>query len=158
MRVGFGYDVHRFIEGRDLILGGELISHPYGLKGHSDADVVIHALMDSLLGAACLGDIGVLFPDDDDNYLNISSIRLLESVSKILNDEGYTFVNADITIVCESPKIMPHSIKMRSNISKVLGCDISAVSIKATTEEGLGFTGSVEGVKCYAVCLLDNNL
>ena len=155
MRIGFGYDVHRFAEGRKLVLGGEQIEHPSGLEGHSDADAAVHALIDALLGAACLGDIGTLFPDSDEQYSGIDSIILLRTVKNLIEQEGYVFVNADITIVCEYPKIKPYSIKMRSNIAEVMECSISDISIKATTEEKLGFTGEAQGIKCYAVCLLD---
>ena len=155
MRIGFGYDVHRFAEGRKLVLCGEQIDHPSGLEGHSDADAALHALIDALLGAACLGDIGTLFPDSDEQYRGIDSIILLRTVKNLIEQEGYDFVNADITIVCEYPKIKPYSIKMRSNIAEVMECSISDISVKATTEEKLGFTGEAQGIKCYAVCLLD---
>ncbi len=155
MRIGFGYDVHKFIEDRPLILGGVNIPYPHGLEGHSDADVLIHALMDSLLGACALGDIGIHFPDTDDAYKNISSMKLLKKVSTLIKSKGFCLSNADITIVAQKPKIMPFSEQMRKNIADVLDTDIQNISVKATTEEGLGFSGRLEGIKCYCVCLLD---
>lgn len=155
MRIGFGYDVHKLVGGRKLILGGELIDYPFGLDGHSDADVVVHALMDAMLGALALGDIGTLFPDSDPKYKDVSSMHLLKIVHKIITDNGYCIGNADITIAAQEPKILPYSIRMRSNIAEALKVDISRINIKATTEENLGFTGRREGVKCCCVCLLD---
>lgn len=155
MRIGFGYDVHKFIENRPLILGGVAIPYPYGLDGHSDADVLIHALMDSMLGACALGDIGVHFPDTDDAYKNINSMILLQKTDALIKSNGYHIINADITIVAQKPKIMPFNEQMRKNIANVLNTDIQNISVKATTEEGLGFSGRLEGIKCYCVCLLD---
>jgi len=154
-RIGFGYDVHRYKEGRPCILGGVDFGCSYGPDGHSDADCVTHALMDALLGAAALGDIGTLFPDTEEKYRGASSILLLSAVGRLLIREGYEVENCDITVCCEAPKISPRSIEMRLALSEALGIDISEVSVKATTEEGMGFTGRGEGVKCYAVCMLN---
>ncbi len=151
MRVGFGYDVHRLVEGRKLILGGIDIPFDKGLLGHSDADVLIHAIMDSLLGAGALGDIGKHFPDSDEAYKGISSIRLLESVKVKLKDKGYKVGNIDATIVAERPKLAGYIPSMISSITEVLQLDSSRVSVKATTTEGLGFAGSGEGIAVYAV-------
>lgn len=151
MRVGFGYDVHRFEEGRKLILGGVEIPHEKGLLGHSDADVLIHAMVDALIGAVAKGDIGTHFPNDNDEYKDIDSRFFLNKVNKILQEEGHSILNIDSTIVAEKPTLAPYIESMRKNISSILGIDIGQVSIKATTEEGLGFTGRVDGIKAYAV-------
>ncbi len=156
MRIGHGYDVHRLVEGRKLILGGVVIPHTVGLLGHSDADVMLHAVMDALLGAAALGDIGKLFPDSDDAYLGISSIKLLENVAKQVEKSGYRVGNIDVTIIAQAPKLAPFIPKMRENIAAVLKTDLSNINIKATTEEHLGFTGSGEGIAAHAVCLIEN--
>ena len=154
MRVGIGYDVHKFAERRRLILGGVEIPYDKGLLGHSDADVIVHAIMDALLGAAALGDIGQHFPDTDPEYEGISSIRLLEKVRDLLDENGYVIGNIDSIIIAQRPKMMPHLPQMRQNVADALGIDLSQVSIKATTEEGLGFTGRGEGIACHAVTLL----
>ena len=154
MRVGLGYDVHRLTEGRDLIMGGVKIPYEKGLLGHSDADVVVHAIMDALLGAAALGDIGQHFPDTDPAYEGISSISLLEKVGALLEEENYVIENIDATIIAQRPKMMPHLLKMRENVARALKLEVNQVSIKATTEEGLGFTGSGEGISAQAICLL----
>ncbi|OUQ27750.1 2-C-methyl-D-erythritol 2,4-cyclodiphosphate synthase [Lachnoclostridium sp. An131] len=154
MRIGMGYDVHRLTEGRDLILGGVKIPYEKGLLGHSDADVLLHAVMDALLGAAALGDIGKHFPDSDPAYKGISSLKLLEHVGELLEKEGYTVGNIDATIIAQRPKMAPHISVMRKNIAEVLRIEESQINIKATTEEGLGFTGSGEGISSQAVCLL----
>ncbi|MCI9603320.1 MAG: 2-C-methyl-D-erythritol 2,4-cyclodiphosphate synthase [Ruminococcus sp.] len=155
MRVGMGYDVHRLTEGRDLILGGVKIPYEKGLLGHSDADVLIHAVMDALLGAAALGDIGRHFPDTDPMYKGISSIRLLEHVGRLLEEERYLVENIDATIIAQRPKMLPLIESMRKNIAETLGISVDQVNIKATTEEGLGFTGTGEGISSQAVCLLE---
>lgn len=154
MRVGMGYDVHRLTEGRDLIIGGVRIPYEKGLLGHSDADVLLHAVMDALLGAAALGDIGKHFPDSDPAYKGISSLKLLEHVGALLEEEGYTVGNIDATIIAQRPKMAPHIPVMRKNIADILGIKENQVNIKATTEEGLGFTGNGEGISSQAVCLL----
>ena len=154
MRIGMGYDVHRLTEGRDLILGGVKIPYEKGLLGHSDADVLLHAVMDALLGAAALGDIGKHFPDSDPAYKGISSLKLLEHVGELLEKEGYTVGNIDATIIAQRPKMAPHIAVMRKNIAEVLRIEESQINIKATTEEGLGFTGSGEGISSQAVCPL----
>ncbi len=154
MRVGIGYDVHRLAEGRELILGGVKIDHDLGLLGHSDADVLVHAVMDALLGAACLGDIGKHFPDTDDRYRGISSIKLLEHVAELLEQNGYKVGNVDAIIVAQKPRMAPYIETMRENMARALCVDAERVSIKATTEEGLGFTGSGEGIASQAVCML----
>jgi len=155
MRVGMGYDVHRLTEGRKLILGGVTIPYEKGLLGHSDADVVVHAIMDALLGAASLGDIGKHFPDSDPNYQGISSIRLLEEVRKLLEEKLYWIGNIDATIIAQKPKLVPYKEQMAENIATALKIDKNQVSIKATTEEGLGFTGSGEGISAQAIALLE---
>lgn len=155
MRIGHGYDVHRYCENRKLILGGVQIPFEKGLLGHSDADVLVHAIMDSLLGACCLGDIGKLFPDSDDNFKNIDSLILLKKVVGILKDNNYTIINIDTTIVAQAPKLSPYIDKMRENISKVCDIDISQISVKATTEEKLGFTGALLGISATSVCLVN---
>lgn len=155
MRVGIGYDVHRLAEGRDLILGGVDIPYEKGLLGHSDADVLVHAVMDALLGAAALGDIGRHFPDTDPEYKGISSVRLLEHVSRLLAQKGYTVGNVDATIIAQRPKMAPYMQEMRENVAKALGVSPDKISIKATTEEGLGFTGRGEGIASQAVACLE---
>lgn len=154
MRIGSGYDVHRLVSDRDLILGGVKIPYEKGLLGHSDADVLLHAIMDALLGAAALGDIGLHFPDSDDRYKGISSVILLEKVGELLNENLFFIENIDATIIAQAPKMRPYIDEMRQNIAKALSIDISQVNVKATTEEGLGFTGSGEGIASSAVCLL----
>lgn len=155
MRIGMGYDVHRLVEDRDLIIGGEKIEYEYGLLGHSDADVLLHAIMDALLGAAALGDIGTHFPDTDERYRGISSVRLLAYVDQLLEENGYSVGNIDATIIAQRPKMAPHISKIRENIANTLGLELNQVNIKATTEEGLGFTGSGEGISAQAVCILE---
>lgn len=157
-KVGHGYDLHRLVEGRRLILGGVDIPFEKGLLGHSDADVAVHALMDALLGALALGDIGKHFPDKDPEYAGISSISLLKKVYDLILRENYTLSNADVTIIAQRPKLLPYIPEMRKNIAETLGCDISLISIKATTEEGLGFTGSGEAISSHAVCILQKNI
>ena len=154
MRVGMGYDVHRLAEGRNLILGGVQIPWEKGLLWHSDADVLIHAIMDALLGAAALGDIGRHFPDTDPAYEGISSVMLLKHVAELLQENGYGITNIDATIIAQKPKMAPHIPQMRENIADALGIGLSALNIKATTEEGLGFTGRGEGIASQAICLL----
>lgn len=155
MRIGTGYDVHKLVENRKLIIGGVEIEYKKGLLGHSDADVLLHAIMDSLLGAASLGDIGKHFPDSDDTYKGISSISLLKEVGKILKKHGYSVVNIDSTIIAQRPKMAPHIDQMKSNIALALDINIDKVSVKATTEEGLGFTGRGEGIAAQSICLID---
>lgn len=157
MRIGMGYDVHKLTEGRDLILGGVNIPWEKGLLGHSDADVLIHAVMDALLGAAALGDIGKHFPDTDPAYKGISSILLLERVTVLLKKHHYEIGNIDATIIAQKPKMAPHIPKMRENMARAMGIDQSRLNIKATTEEGLGFTGRGEGIASQAICLLYRN-
>lgn len=154
MRVGIGYDVHKLVEGRKLILGGVEIAHEKGLLGHSDADVLIHAIMDAMLGALALGDIGKHFPDTDPKYKGIDSIKLLEFVNNLIISKGYKVNNIDSIIIAQAPKMAPHILTMRENISKAIGVDIDCVSVKATTEEGLGFTGNKEGISSQAICSL----
>lgn len=154
MRVGIGYDVHRLTENRKLILGGVEIPYERGLLGHSDADVIVHAIMDALLGAAALGDIGRHFPDTDPEYEGISSIALLERVARLLDESGYAVGNIDSIIIAQQPKMMPHIEAMRRNVAKALGIGTGQVSIKATTQEKLGFTGRGEGIAAQAVCLI----
>ena len=156
MRIGHGYDVHRLKEGRKCIIGGVEIAHTAGLDGHSDADVLTPAVMDALLGAACLGDIGHLFPDNDDAFLGIDSLILLRRVHAVLREHGYRLGNLDATIIAQAPRMAPHIDAMRRNIADCLEVDIGAVSIKATTEERLGFTGEKLGIAAHAVCLLEN--
>lgn len=155
MRIGHGYDVHKLVEGRNLILGGVDISHSLGLLGHSDADVLVHAIIDSLLGAAALGDIGALFPDTDEKYKNADSIELLKEICKILEKRNFKIVNIDSTIIAQKPKLKEHICKMRENIANACGIDINFVSVKATTEENLGFTGREEGISAHAVSLIN---
>ncbi len=156
MRIGEGYDVHKLTEGRALIIGGVDIPYEKGLMGHSDADVLVHAIMDALLGAAALGDIGMHFPDTDERYKGISSITLLEKVKQLLEDELYIIENIDATVIAQAPKMAPHILEMRENIANALGIEMSQVNIKATTEEGLGFTGNGQGIAARAVCLLES--
>ncbi len=155
MRIGFGYDVHKLVEGRDLILGGKKIEFEKGLLGHSDADVLVHAIMDAILGALAMGDIGKLFPDTDMKYKDIDSMILLSRVFKVMDKEGYKIGNIDSTIACEMPKISPHTEDMRENIAKVLNTDIKNISIKASTTEKMGFEGRGEGITCYATTILE---
>lgn len=153
-RIGHGYDVHRLTEGRKLILGGVDIPYEKGLLGHSDADVLAHAISDALLGAAALGDIGHLFPDNDDRFLGADSMILLAEVCRVVREAGYEIANIDSTVLAQAPKLAPHIAAMRGNIAKACGIDVSQVSVKATTEEKLGFTGSGEGMAAHAVALL----
>ena len=155
MRIGHGYDVHKLVEGRRCIIGGVDIPHEKGLLGHSDADVLLHAISDALLGAAALGDIGKLFPDSDEKYKGADSLMLLRVVGAKLCSEGYRIVNIDSTILAQAPKMAPHIPRMRQNIAMALGIDPDAVSVKATTEEGLGFTGEKLGIAAHAVCLIE---
>lgn len=155
MRIGHGYDVHALTEGRDLIMGGVNIPYEKGLLGHSDADVLTHAVCDALLGAAALGDIGYHFPDKDPAYKGISSIKLLSFVGALLKENGYTVVNIDSTVIAQAPKLAQHIAAMRGNMADALGIDAGAVSVKATTEEHLGFTGKGEGIAAHAVCLIE---
>ena len=155
MRVGMGYDVHKLTKDRDLILGGEKIPWEKGLLGHSDADVLIHAVMDALLGAAALGDIGKHFPDTDPAYKGISSVKLLSHVMELLKDSGFSVGNVDAVIIAQKPKMAPHIPQMKKNLAEAMGISENRVNIKATTEEGLGFTGREEGIASQAVCLLE---
>ncbi len=155
MRIGHGYDVHKLVEGRKLILGGVEIPYEKGLLGHSDADVLTHALMDALLGAAALGDIGGLFPDNDDAYLGADSIELLKTVARLLHDKGYGVVNVDCTVIAQRPKLKPHIESMRRVLASAMGVEFDAVSVKATTEEHLGFTGEGLGIAAHAVVLIN---
>ena len=154
MRVGLGYDVHKLVEGRKLIIGGVDIPHEKGLLGHSDADVLIHAVMDSIIGALALGDIGKHFPDTDEKYKGADSIKLLEFVHNLINEKGYDIGNIDCTIIAQSPKMAPHIQSMRENIAKALNTSVENINVKATTEEGLGFTGAKEGIAAQSICLL----
>ncbi len=154
MRIGMGYDVHRLVEGRRLIMGGVEIPYEKGLLGHSDADVLLHAVMDALLGAAALGDIGKHFPDTDPAYKGISSIELLKHVGNLLEENRFLIENIDATIIAQAPKMRPHIDLMRENIAAALGIETEQVNVKATTEEGLGFTGSGEGISSQAICML----
>ena len=158
MRIGIGYDVHALIEGRPLILGGVKIEHTLGLLGHSDADVLTHAVMDALLGAAALGDIGKLFPDSDDRYAGADSLALLRRVTAYLAENGWQAVNVDATVVAQAPKLMPYIGAMRENLAAAMGLDVGCVSVKATTEERLGFTGSGEGMAAHAVALVEKTV
>ena len=155
MRIGHGYDVHRLAEGRALVLGGVHIPFKKGLDGHSDADVLTHAVMDALLGAAAMGDIGKLFPDTDDRYLGADSIALLREVDRRLTEAGYRLGNLDVTVIAQRPKLAPYINQMRQNLAAALRTELQNVSVKATTEEHLGFTGSGEGIAAHAVCLLE---
>lgn len=154
-RIGHGYDVHRLTEGRALILGGVTIPYEKGLLGHSDADVLAHAIADALLGAAALGDIGCLFPDTDPQYAGADSLKLLGEVVRVLGEAGYVPVNIDATVLAQAPKLKPHIPAMRDNLAAACGLDRDAVSVKATTEEGLGFTGNGDGMAAHAVCLIE---
>lgn len=154
MRIGHGYDVHKLVENRKLILGGVEIPYEKGLLGHSDADVILHAIMDSLLGACALGDIGKHFPDSDSQYKDADSVELLKCVVKIIKDAGYKISNIDSTVVAQAPKLAGYIEKMRKNIAEACGIDVNQISVKATTEEKLGFTGSGEGISATSVCLL----
>lgn len=156
MRIGHGYDVHKLVEGRKCIIGGVDIPHETGLLGHSDADVLVHAIMDALLGAAALGDIGLHFPDTDPKYKGADSLKLLEYVGDLLEENLYYVENIDATILAQAPKMRPHIDNMRANIATALKIDVSLVNVKATTEEGLGFTGAKEGIAAHAVCLIDS--
>ena len=155
MRIGHGYDVHKLVEGRDLILGGVKIDHSLGLLGHSDADVLLHAVSDALLGAAGLGDIGKHFPDTDPRYKGADSLKLLEIVAQRVNAAGYRVSNIDVTMIAQKPKLRPHIEQMEKNIASAVGIDVSRINVKATTEEKLGFTGTEQGMACHAVCLLE---
>lgn len=154
MRVGIGYDVHKLVLGRKLILGGVLIKNLKGLRGHSDADVLVHAIIDALIGAVGQGSIGDFFPDTDPRYKDASSLSLLHKIGGLLRDQGYLISNLDSTIVCQEPRLAPYISGMRDNIARVLGIDISQVNVKAKTEEGLGFTGKKQGIAAYAVCIV----
>ena len=154
MRFGIGYDVHKLVENRKLVLGGVEIEHDKGLLGHSDADVLIHAVMDALLGAAALGDIGKHFPDTDNKYKGISSMILLKKVKELIEEEGYSLSNADITVVAQKPKLAPYIDQIKKNIALALCTDVSDINVKATTEEHLGFTGRLEGISSHAVALI----
>ena len=153
-RIGHGYDVHRLVEGRDLILGGVNIPWKLGLLGHSDADVLAHAIMDAILGAAAMGDIGMLFPDNDPTFKGADSLLLLREVMRRVREAGWEVVNIDATVLAQAPKLSPHKLKMRENLAAAAGLDVSQVSVKATTEEGLGWTGSSEGMAVHAIALL----
>ena len=155
MRIGHGYDVHKLVPCRDLILGGVKIDYHLGLLGHSDADVLLHAVSDALLGAAGLGDIGKHFPDTDPQYKGADSLKLLQTVGELVANQGYRISNIDVTMIAQAPKLRPHIDAMQQNIASALGMDPSRVNVKATTEEHLGFTGAMEGMACHAVCLLD---
>ena len=157
-RIGTGFDVHAFSEERRLILGGVHVPFDKGLAGHSDADVLVHALMDAMLGAAALGDIGKAFPDSDDSFKDISSLKLLERVRDMIDKAGYRLVNADMTVICQRPKLAPYIDEMRENIAGVLGVEPDRISVKATTTEKLGFTGRGEGIAAEAVCLLETTI
>lgn len=154
MRIGMGYDVHKLVPNRDLILGGVKIPHELGLLGHSDADVLLHSIMDALLGAAALGDIGKHFPDTDPAYKGADSVKLLEHVGRLIREARYSIENIDATIIAQRPKMRPHIDTMRRNIKEALGIELDQINVKATTEEGLGFTGSEEGISAQAICLL----
>ena len=155
MRIGHGYDVHRLVEARKLILGGAEIPYELGLLGHSDADVLLHAVIDALLGAAALGDIGKLFPDSDPKYKDISSMLLLERAMERIRQKGFRVGNVDVTVIAQRPKLLHYIPRMRENLAQALELSVDRVNVKATTEEGLGFTGSGEGISCHAVCLLE---
>lgn len=155
MRIGLGYDVHKLVEGRPLIIGGVNVPHEKGLLGHSDADVLIHAIMDGMLGALALGDIGKHFPDTDEKYKGADSMKLLKCVNDLINEKGYVVSNIDSIIVAQAPKMAPHIENMRKNIADTLNTSIDNISVKATTEEGLGFTGMKQGISAQSVCLLN---
>ncbi len=154
IRIGHGYDVHKYVENRKLILGGIEIPYEYGLAGHSDADVLTHAIMDSILGALALGDIGKFFPDTDPKYKGADSIKLLQEILTVMNQKGYSIVNIDSTIIVEKPKLRSYIDKIRENLCDKMNIDLNDISIKATTEEGLGFTGKLEGIRVHSVILL----
>ena len=154
MRIGHGYDVHRLAQGRRLIVGGVDIPHSMGLLGHSDADVLLHAISDAILGAAALGDIGGMFPDTDEKWKDADSLELLKAVVNRINQEGYTVGNIDSTVIAQQPKMKPYISEMKNNIANACGVDVSQINVKATTEEGLGFSGRQEGISAHAVCLL----
>ena len=156
MRIGHGYDVHRLVEGRDLIIGGVNIPYEKGLLGHSDADVLAHAIMDSILGALALGDIGKLFPDSDPAYKGADSLMLMKKLSPLIEEAGMKISNVDSTVIAQAPKLSPHIESMRKNIADALGVSFSQISVKATTEEGLGFSGEGLGIAAHAVCLLED--
>ena len=153
-RIGHGYDVHKLTEGRKLILGGVEVPHTVGLLGHSDADVLAHAIMDAMLGALALGDIGHLFPDTDERFRGADSMKLMAEVVRVCREKGYEVGNIDATVIAQAPKLAPHILAMRENIAKVCGCDVSQISVKATTEEHLGFTGEKLGMSAHAVALM----
>lgn len=155
MRIGHGYDVHRLVEGRELIVGGVHIPYEKGLLGHSDADVLLHAVSDALLGAAAMGDIGGMFPDNDPEYLGADSLVLLKQVFQRLRDNGYSVINVDCTVIAQKPKMKPYIPEMRMNIAAALSTDADNISVKATTEEEMGFTGRGEGISAHCVCLID---
>ena len=155
MRIGHGYDVHKLVEGRDLILGGVKIPYEKGLLGHSDADVLLHAISDALLGAAALGDIGKHFPDTDEKYKGADSLILLQRVGEIIKEKGYSVGNIDATVIAQRPKLAPYIDTMRENIARVLDTDVTNISVKATTEEKLGFTGEGLGISAHAVCIIE---
>ncbi len=155
-RIGHGYDVHRLVEGRDCIIGGVCIPHTKGLLGHSDADVLLHAIMDAVLGALALGDIGKHFPDNDPTYAGADSLALTRHVADMLKEQGYHIGNLDATVIAQAPKLAPHIPQMRANIANVLGISLDRINIKATTEEGLGFTGAGEGIAAHAVCIIES--
>lgn len=157
IRIGHGYDVHKLVEGRDLILGGVKIPHDKGLLGHSDADVLIHAVLDAVIGAMGLGDIGKFFPDTDEKYKGINSMLLAKEVANMLEIEGYSVVNIDATVIAQKPRLAPFISNMKKNIASVFGVSENRVNVKATTEEKLGFTGSEEGISSHAVCLIAKN-
>ena len=154
MRIGHGYDVHKLVSGRKCIIGGVDIPHNLGLLGHSDADVLLHAIMDAIIGAMAMGDIGHLFPDTDAAYKDVNSMVLCERVAKVMKDKGYVIGNIDATVIAQKPKLAPHIISMRENVARVFDTDIENVSVKATTEDGLGFTGAELGIAAHAVCIL----
>ena len=156
MRIGHGYDVHKLVEGRKCIIGGVDIPSKLGLLGHSDADVLLHAISDAVLGAAAMGDIGHLFPDTDDRWKGADSLKLLEEVVRQVSERGYKIINIDSTILAQVPKMAPYILDMRKNIAKACNVDVDLVSVKATTEEGLGFTGAKQGIAAHAVCLIEN--
>lgn len=156
LRIGHGYDVHKLVENRKLIIGGVEIPYEKGLLGHSDADVLLHAISDSLLGAAAMGDIGCLFPDTDERFKGADSLVLLSEVVRAIAEKGYSVVNIDATVIAQRPKMRAHIDKMRENIAKACGVEIDRISVKATTEEGLGFTGTGEGISAHSVCLIEN--
>lgn len=155
MRIGHGYDVHKFADNRKLILGGVEIPYEKGLLGHSDADVLLHAIMDALLGAAALGDIGKLFPDNDDAFLNADSLKLLEKTVQVLKENNYRIINIDSTVIAQKPKLKDYIIPMREKIANACDTELDNISVKATTEEGLGFTGELLGISAHAVCLIE---